>query len=60
MMAVHGSRPGPDCYCRKCKSQLVMHSTDPVRARAAKARYIEKLGGREAYNKLSRQRRNGT
>lgn len=57
-MAKHGSQPGPDCYCRKCKSTLVMQRQDPARAREAKARYIEKLGGREAYNAIERRRKN--
>lgn len=50
-------KPWRDSYCKGCKVQLVMESADKEKRREAKARYIERIGGREVYNRMQLHRK---
>lgn len=46
-----------DAWCKSCRREHSKRYTDQERARAAKARHIEKIGGRDEYNRRERERK---
>lgn len=46
-----------DSWCKGCRKENSRWYADRERARAAKARHIEKIGGRDEYNRRERERK---